>query len=154
MSLPYNPEQLTEVRCWILNIEFWIMHCTILYSKFYILHLTSVRCSVWASALSLAATHAILISLFSSRYWNVLLPWVRVLRLRSGQIGFTNLGFPIRRSPDQKLLGTSPELIAATLRPSSPARSQGIHHTLLNFPLGNLKTTFSFLLSLTLLTTK
>ncbi len=33
-------------------------------------------------------------------------------------------GFPIRRSPDQRLLGTSPKLIAATLRPSSLFRAK------------------------------
>ena len=31
-------------------------------------------------------------------------------------------GSPIRKSPDQRLLGTSPKLIAATPRPSSPLR--------------------------------
>jgi len=53
-----------------------------------------------------------------------------MLRLRR----FTPQGFPIRTSPDQRLLGTSPKLIAATLRPSSPLSSQGIHHMLL-FPV-------------------
>ena len=33
-------------------------------------------------------------------------------------------GFPIRKSPDQRLLGTSPKLIAAKLRPSSPFRAK------------------------------
>ena len=51
------------------------------------------------------------------------------------------VGFPIRTSPDQRLLGTSPKRIAAKLRPSSPSWSQGIHRTLLNFLLGNLKIT-------------
>ena len=50
-------------------------------------------------------------------------------------------GFPIRRFSDQRLLGTSPKHIVATPRPSSLLRSQGIHHMLLNFLLGNLKTT-------------
>ena len=49
--------------------------------------------------------------------------------------------FLIRRFSDQRLLGTSPKHIVATPRPSSLLRSQGIHHILLNFPLGNLKTT-------------
>ena len=39
------------------------------------------------------------------------------------------------------MLGTSPKHIVATPRPSSLLRSLGIHHILLNFPLGNLKTT-------------
>ena len=33
-------------------------------------------------------------------------------------------GYPIRKSPDQRLLGTSPKLIAATLRPSSLFRAK------------------------------
>ena len=49
--------------------------------------------------------------------------------------------FLIRRFSDQRLLGTSPKHIVATPRPSSLLRSLGIHHILLNFPLGNLKTT-------------
>ena len=36
--------------------------------------------------------------------------------------GFTAAGFPIRTSPDHRLLGTSPKLIAAMPRPSSPLR--------------------------------
>src|SRR6185369_15622516 len=38
-----------------------------------------------------------------------------------------------------------PENIVATQRPSSLLRSLGIHHMLLNFLLGNLKTTKLFL---------
>jgi hypothetical protein len=53
-------------------------------------------------------------------------------------------GFPIRKSSDQRLLGTSPKRIAAMLRPSSPSSSQGIHRTPLSFLLGNLKTTYYF----------
>ena len=49
--------------------------------------------------------------------------------------------FLIRKFSDQRLLGTSPKHIATTPRPSSLHRSQGIHHMLLNFLLGNLKTT-------------
>ena len=33
---------------------------------------------------------------------------------------FFRMGFPIRKSPDHRLLRTSPRSIAATLRPSSP----------------------------------
>lgn len=36
--------------------------------------------------------------------------------------GFARWGFPIRKSSGQRLLGTSPKLIAATPRPSSPLR--------------------------------
>lgn len=39
------------------------------------------------------------------------------------------IGYPIRRSSDQRLLHTSPKLIAATPRPSSPfgAKASAIH---------------------------
>jgi len=50
------------------------------------------------------------------------------------------LRFPIRTSPDQRLLGTSPKRIAAKLRPSSPfeAKASTIRPC---FPLGNLEIT-------------
>ena len=38
----------------------------------------------------------------------------------AGQLRFTQLGFPIRKSSDRRLLRISPRHIAATLRPSSP----------------------------------
>ena len=42
-------------------------------------------------------------------------------RHSTGLIRFiSELGFPIRKSPDQRLLDTSPRLIAVTPRPSSP----------------------------------
>ena len=41
-------------------------------------------------------------------------------RLASEQLRFTQLGFPIRKSPDHRLLRTSPRHIVATPRPSSP----------------------------------
>ena len=42
---------------------------------------------------------------------------------------FVMIGYPIRRSSDQRLLHTSPKLIAATPRPSSPfgAKASAIH---------------------------
>jgi len=49
-------------------------------------------------------------------------------------------GFPIRKSPDQRLQGTSPKHIVATLRPSSPHSSLGIHRAPLHFLLGNVYT--------------
>jgi hypothetical protein len=61
------------------------------------------------------------------------------LELRSQR--FTLWGFPIRRSPDRRLLGTSPKLIAATLRPSSQFEPRHPPYAL-NFLLGNLKTIF------------
>ena len=52
----------------------------------------------------------------------------------------SGMGFPIRTSPDQRLLGTSPKRIAAKLRPSSPfeAKASTIRPC---FPLGNLEIT-------------
>lgn len=57
---------------------------------------------------------------FSSAYWDVSLQRVRST-LQSSVVTryWIALGFPIRKSPVQRLLSTSPRLIAATLRPSS-----------------------------------
>ena len=54
-------------------------------------------------------------------------------QLTSGSPWFTRRGFPIRTSPDQRLLGTSPKRIAATPRPSSllPTKASTIRPYLL-----------------------
>ena len=87
-------------------------------------------CGVWALPFSLAATKGI----------NDCFLFLRLLRcftsagvapyaLAGRAIPFlAGLGFPIRKSPDQRLLDTSPRLIAVTPRPSSLLISQGIHH--------------------------
>ncbi len=50
-------------------------------------------------------------------------------------------GFPIRRSPDQRLLVTSPKLIADMLRPSSPFQAKAsTERSSFRFLSGNLKT--------------
>ena len=49
--------------------------------------------------------------------------------------------FPHSETSGSKPVQRLPEHIVATQRPSSLLRSQGIHHTPLNFLLGNLKTT-------------
>src|SRR3990167_4353141 len=67
-------------------------------------------------------------------------------RLKCRDVPQSGTGFPIRKSPDQRLLGTSPKLIAAKLRPSSPFRVKASTICSLNFLLGNLKTTFFFLI--------
>src|SRR3989338_3497995 len=73
-------------------------------------------------------------------------PGCAFLFLKEELLSFTQSGFPIRTSPDQRLLGTSPKLIAAKLRPSSPFRVKASTICSLNFLLGNLKTTFFFLI--------
>ena len=87
--------------------------------------------------------YILLFGFYSFGYWNVLLPQVHFLHQVQDLSNLLERGYPIRTSPDQRLLGTSPKLIAAMLRPSSSLQSQGIHHMLLNFLLGNLKTTFT-----------
>ncbi len=67
------------------------------------------------------------------------------LRNKSESTGFTRRGFPIRKFPDQRLLGTSPKLIAAVSRPSSPLWSQGILRVLLSFPFWKTKNRISML---------
>ena len=69
-----------------------------------------------------------------------------LLHLNVGHDLLRSRGFPIQRSTDQRLLGTSPKLIAAKLRPSSPFRVKASTICSLNFLLGNLKTTFFFLI--------
>ena len=49
---------------------------------------------------------------------------------RSGISRVTLRGCPIRTSTDQWVLGPSPSLLAAVLRPSSAPQRQGIHRPL------------------------
>jgi hypothetical protein len=49
---------------------------------------------------------------------------------RSGIPGVTLGGCPIRTSTDHWVLGPSPSLLAAVLRPSSAPQRQGIHRPL------------------------
>ena len=49
---------------------------------------------------------------------------------RSGIPGVTLGGCPIRTSTDHWVLGPSPSLLAAVLRPSSVPQRQGIHRPL------------------------
>ena len=72
--------------------------------------------SVWAVPVSLATTQGIDVSFLSSGYLDV-----SVRRLTSshpmcsggGTRALPRVGFPIRRSPDQRLVSSSPGLIAA-----------------------------------------
>ena len=65
--------------------------------------------------LSLAATYGINVFFFSSRYLDVSVPWVRSIRPMNSAAGnweLPQLGFPIRKSPDQRSFASFPELIA------------------------------------------
>ena len=58
-------------------------------------------------------------------FWSLVLVWKLEIenwdfKQNARYERFALVGFPIRKSPDQRLLSTSPRLIAATSRPSSP----------------------------------
>ena len=77
---------------------------------------TPGRSPVWAVPISLAATDGIEVSLFSCRYLDVSVPYVR-FRTLCIQIRMTRRngpGFPIRRSQDRSLVTSSPGLIAGS----------------------------------------
>ena len=80
---------------------------------------------VWALPVSLAATQGICqcrtLTLFSFPPGTEMFHFPGFpSRCNIGTLRFIiGAGFPIRKSPDQRLLGTSPRLIAATPRPSS-----------------------------------
>ena len=68
-----------------------------------------------AAPLSLIATRGISVDFFSSGYLDISVPRVRLANLCI-QLTITpkkELGFPIRKSPDQSLLAGSPRLIAS-----------------------------------------
>ena len=99
---------------------------------------------VWASPLSLAATYGILISLYSSGYWNVLLP--RVCDLSYDRTWDKSHRFPHSDISGSKVARHLPEAYRRHATSFIAISSQGIHHTPLNFLLGNSKTTFKFLI--------
>ena len=69
---------------------------------------------VWPLPPSLAATEGISYDFFSSRYLDVSVPWVCSSATMYSLRGTTEVvGFPIRKSPDQSLLSSSPKHIAA-----------------------------------------
>ena len=73
-------------------------------------------CMVWAIPRSLAATQGIAVAFSSSGYLDVSVPpvgplWPMCSARSDGTLPPS--GFPIRKSPGQRLLGNSPELIAA-----------------------------------------
>ncbi len=97
---------------------------------------------VWASPLSLAATYGITIVLFSSGYWNVLLPRVRDPSLSLGIIPINRDEFPHSEIFGSKVASHLPEAYRRQATSFIAFWSQGIHHTPLNFLLGNLKTAY------------
>ena len=76
---------------------------------------------VWAIPTSLTATMGISIDFYSSGYEDVSTPPV----CSSYEVlGYYQVGFPIRKSPDQSLMIGYPKLIADYLRPSSPLNAK------------------------------
>ena len=73
---------------------------------------TPGRTPVWACPLSLAATDGIHFCLFSCRYLDVSVPYVRFYALYIHAQIPLRVGFPIRKSADQSLFASSPQLIA------------------------------------------
>ena len=72
--------------------------------------------TVWALPLSLATTQGVEVSFLSSGYLDVSVPQLATPRPMYSGASTTALpvvGFPIRRSRGQRLVSTSPELIAA-----------------------------------------
>lgn len=83
--------------------------------------------SVWAHPISLAATLGISFDFCAGGTKMFLFP---PSPSRSGISRVTWRGCPIRISTDQRVLGPSPSLLAAVLRPSSAPQRQGIHRPL------------------------
>ena len=75
---------------------------------------------VWALPFSLAATRGINNCSLFLRLLRCFTSAGSPPRLTAGQCRFATFRYRIRKSPDQRLLGTSPRLIAAAPRPSSP----------------------------------
>ena len=72
--------------------------------------------TVWAVPVSLATTQGIEISFYSSRYLDVsvhALTSAAPMDSVQGTRALPRVGFPIRKSPDQRLFSVSPRLIAA-----------------------------------------
>jgi hypothetical protein len=82
---------------------------------------------VWALPVSLAATSGISIDFCAGGTKMFLFP---PLPSRSGISRVTWRGCPIRTSTDQRVVGPSPSLLAAVLRPSSAPQRHGIHRPL------------------------
>ena len=78
---------------------------------------------VWAVPRSLATTSGITFVFYSSRYLDVSVPWVCFL---NGYYIFNIVGFPIRKSTDQRLL-TPPRSLSQRATSFIACACQGIH---------------------------
>ena len=78
---------------------------------------------VWAIPRSLATTSGITFVFYSSRYLDVSVPWVRFL---NGYYIFNIVGFPIRKSADQKLFAP-PHSLSQRITSFIASQRQGIH---------------------------
>ena len=87
---------------------------------------------VWAVSFSLAATCEISIDLFSSWYWNVLLPRVRSYANSAYVIEVHSMGFPHSDISGSKVARHLPEAYRRHAASFIASSSQGIHHTLLD----------------------
>ena len=83
---------------------------------------------IWAVPFSLAATKGIAICFLFLRLLKCFTSAGLLSDLHRSHVTFATRGFPIRISPDQRLLDTSPKHFAVTPRPSSPTQSRVIHH--------------------------
>lgn len=83
-----------------------------------------VNTIVWAIPISLATTFGISVDFFSSGYWDVSLPRVAFL---SDTADCSAVGYPIRKSPDQRLFAPPRRLTQLTTS-FIDSLSQGIHH--------------------------
>ena len=92
---------------------------------------TQIWCLVWALPLSLAATPGITVVLFSSRYWNVLLPWVRATHSRCVATEVYSAGFPHSDIFGSQVAQHLTEAYRSYATSFIAFKSQGIHHTLL-----------------------
>ena len=85
---------------------------------------------VWASPSSLAATKGITFVLFSSRYWDVSLPWVRstdLLCVRVTEV--CSAGFPHSEISGSKVTTHLPEAYRSYVTSFIATLCQGIRHT-------------------------
>ena len=96
----------------LLLIAFVYGAITVYGRTFQTVPLLTINC-LRAGPRSLAATKGISVDFFSSGYLDVSVPRVRLLHLCiQCKILPKQVGFPIRKSPDQSLFVSSPKLIA------------------------------------------
>ena len=101
----------------------------------------------WAVPLSLAATHRISVDFFSSRYWDVSVPWVSPPHPYVFRMGYTinSVGSPIQTLSDQCLLPT-PRHFSQAATSFFASDCLGIHRMLFYTWLYILKTSIQDIL--------